>query len=1184
MGIKQEQTKMGYNTLILVIMASINIAAWNMRSVNHAHVYVNDLCKTYDIICASEHRLYNYELNKLDAVFQGYSVYAKASSDLVNDSGIHRPGHCGTLIAWRNHLSPLIQKVPVDNDRICAIKINNIGMNKNALYVIGIYLPQKQCKIASFDTCLAQLEDLVEVCQSDGEVIIIGDMNAHFGSEYGDRFWGNTSANAKSLANMTEQLSMTIIDSESNRCQGPNYSFYVDGVGCSYIDHCIVSKRLIPHITSCKMISEELHNTSDHLPIAIHVNVSSALKQESDTTGHCAGHIAWNKIPTEIIKSQYTDKLEVLLATWLSKHEKCDCDTDVDELALEINNCIHNAAQGLKQTRYSKGLKPYWSKELEQSCKEERKLGKEWRDAKRPRDGEVYVKYKKAKASFRRKLRDAKLQYEKAQMDSISEAHDLDHKQFWSLINNIKNKVKATHPIQVDGKTVTEPGEICNEWRTYFKELYTPKAMEHYDDQFKDYVDESVTDMLQKSYNESASVMSVTISESEVYASIKSLKNGKAPGWDAIVAEHLKHGGQSVIACLTKLFNAMITIEHIPKALKVGIIIPIPKGDKDPTILNNNRGITLLPVIAKVFEKVLLERHLQWAGNKNIIDQLQGASQDRCSSLHTSLLLRETIAYNNECNSTVYVALLDMAKAFDLVWINGLLYKLHQSGMDPVIWRMLKKSYTDFTCHVRIKNNMSDSFTAGTGVHQGAPWSMYLFQVNINDLLTILKTSGLGATIRQILTSNPAFADDLAIACLHKAMLQRQLNIVWSFSQTWRCMFNSDKSVVIIFGKDHTPNQHLYLGNLKLRIVNGDLHLGTLLYNGSKDIEASFVKSRINKTKKAFFSVQGIGSRSMPIPSAVMSKVYWSKCMPILTHGVELMSLSDKSIGSMEQAHGEMAKMAQGLPSQAANVSCLATLGWKCLSTYIDTLRLLFLWRLLLLPVSCIYKQVLILRLYHHLYCPDRPHIGPIYQMLQVYRRYGLIDVLDCALTTGNVIPLSKFKCIVKCKAQELETDSFEVTCMLYKTLKLFKECIKDIEMWPWWAFASKFPEYGYKVRIMCRLLMDRHCLKEVTCRFDTSSPKCILCADNVIESVDHMLFKCEALNCYRDDLWKEVLESAPEAMKYEFHRMTDKEKCIFIFSGFRCKFVTEWRDLYISVMKFCTNMYHARHQWESTH
>jgi hypothetical protein len=345
-------------------------------------------------------------------------------------------------------------------------------------------------------------------------------------------------------------------------------------------------------------------------------------------------------------------------------------------------------------------------------------------------------------------------------------------------------------------------------------------------------------------------------------------------------------------------------------------------------------------------------------------------------------------------------------------------------------------------------------------------------------------------------------------------------------------------------------------------------------------MEADFIKARINKTKKAFFSIQNTGTRGIPLSPAIMSRAYWSKCIPILTHGTEIMPLSDKSLQTLEQAHGDMAKLSQGLPSQTANVSCLATLGWKRLSSYIEILRLLFLWRLLLLPVTCVYKQVAIMRLHHHMYSPHASiHKGPLNQILQTFRQYGLIDVLDEALTTGKVLPLHKFKSLIQNISSELETDSFQITCHVYKSLKLFKECISTIEMWSWWIFASKFPQHGNKVRLMCRLLMDRHCLKEVTCYYDKSTAKCLHCTENAVESVCHMLFKCSAFNMLRNTLWEKVLEQAPQAMQEELGSMNDHEKTVFIFSGLNCKFTVEWEELYVSLINFCYKIYQVRQQ-----
>ena len=63
-----------------------------------------------------------------------------------------------------------------------------------------------------------------------------------------------------------------------------------------------------------------------------------------------------------------------------------------------------------------------------------------------------------------------------------------------------------------------------------------------------------------------------------------------------------------------------------------------------------------------------------------------------------------------ERGSTVYVALLDVAKAFDTVWHNGLFYMLHENGMDKKLWRLLIKSYDGFRCCVSIGGQYSEFF------------------------------------------------------------------------------------------------------------------------------------------------------------------------------------------------------------------------------------------------------------------------------------------------------------------------------------------------------------------------------------------------------------------------------------------------------------------------------------------
>jgi hypothetical protein len=771
------------------------------------------------------------------------------------------------------------------------------------------------------------------------------------------------------------------------------------------------------------------------------------------------------------------------------------------------------------------------------------------------------------------------MKYEKSEMQEICQAQCIDQKYFWTLVKRSKSRNKIVTPIQLNRKTITDPKEIRSACKSYFEELYTPKNASHYDNDFKEDIEQAYNKMINRSYAIKPFIMDKAITNDEVLKCIKSMKNHKAPGWDSVTAEHLKYGGVELLQILLLLFNNIVQLEVIPKQLKKCVIIPIPKGEKDATILGNNRGITLLPVIGKLFEKVLFERHIKWANEVDPFDPLQGAAQGKCSSTHTSLLLRETISYNLERGSTTYVALLDTQKAFDTVWVKGLFYKMFKTGMDPVIWRLLINSYEDFQCHVQIGGELSESFLAGQGVHQGAPWSMHMFERHYNDMLIELKLN-MGAQIHNVATGNPTFADDVAAVTLHKPLLQRQLHKIYRYSIKWRFDFNPSKSVILIFGEDTCPDVPLLLGTETIQVKKGDCHMG--IYIGQdKGLENEFVRQRINRARKAFFASQNIGSRSTPVSPVVMTKLYWSSCVPIMTHGLEVLPLTDTAVEALEQAHSNMAKLIQGVPKQTANVTCLSTLGWRSIESHIDILKLLFLWRILLLSVGNIYKQVTLLRLCDHMYNNDGHHIGPLHNTVQVYKKYHLINILDMALKTGELMSIIRFKSLVKERVTQYEQNQFLITCMLYKSIPLFQSCIDHISIWPWWVFANRFPELMYKVRVLYRLLVSQSCLKSDTACYNKSKTTCNLCHQNVPESAHHLFFDCDRFDNTRQYAWQSVLQNSPAALRQEFNKMSSKDKTTFIGSGFMCNFVPEWDELYIASIHFCYALYRERRDTE---
>ena len=196
----------------------------------------------------------------------------------------------------------------------------------------------------------------------------------------------------------------------------------------------------------------------------------------------------------------------------------------------------------------------------------------------------------------------------------------------------------------------------------------------------------------------------------------------------------------------------------------------------------------------------------------------------------------------------------------------------------------------------------------------------------------------------------------------------------------------------MIFGEEDSPNTVIKLGNDIVPIVTKSKHMGVCI-NSSKGGEFEFVKDKIGAGKRAYFSVQGIGSKSVPITPIVGSKLYWNLAVPRMTYGLELVNLSANSLASLESAHTAVARQIQGLPKRAVNV-CLATLGWSSIEAHIEKSRMLFMWRILNLPSCNIFKKVLIIRLASYFFS-HVTHTGPVSYIMDTFHKYDLREQIE---------------------------------------------------------------------------------------------------------------------------------------------------------------------------------------------
>ena len=85
------------------------------------------------------------------------------------------------------------------------------------------------------------------------------------------------------------------------------------------------------------------------------------------------------------------------------------------------------------------------------------------------------------------------------------------------------------------------------------------------------------------------------------------LKKSKAAGFDGISVEHLSHAHPILVVHLALQFRLLYKYGLVPDDFGQGIVIPLLQNrDGNRFVSDNYRGITLSPVIGKLFEMVLL--------------------------------------------------------------------------------------------------------------------------------------------------------------------------------------------------------------------------------------------------------------------------------------------------------------------------------------------------------------------------------------------------------------------------------------------------------------------------------------------------------------------------------------------------------------------------------------------------
>lgn len=545
------------------------------------------------------------------------------------------------------------------------------------------------------------------------------------------------------------------------------------------------------------MIAEmDLELSSDHTPIRLFVDTKTIIVDKPP--GLASSKTNWGKFRKEL-----SENLKPTPINSIEELERAS-----DKLTEIIAQTVQNCTPPRKMIRFNPKIPPG----IVGLIKAKKKARKKWVVTKFPEDK---TRYNNLSSQVTSKLEEFNNGETENFLKGLSATRDTDYS-LWKATKYLKKPVVRSHPIRenkLEGGWAKSSEEKAESFADHFEGVFTPNPSELEPNEEVDLTNPCVID--EKPFD--------PITEKEVSNMIKyKIKTKKAPGVDLITGQILKELPSVAIRNLTQIFNAVLKFRHLPENWKKAEIIVIPKAGKKPEEVESYRPISLLPIISKLFERLYLKRLMQHVTLEEIIPKHQFGFREKHSTIQQVHRLVDKIERALEDKKVVSAVFLDVAKAFDKVWHQGLLAKLR--NVLPLNHCQLLENYLkDRKFRVRVDGAYSSFRTIKAGVPQGSVLGPILYVLFTYDIPTHDDT--LTAT----------FADDSAKVAVGTTLreandkLQLALNELSKWRKKWRIGFNALKSVHIVFTYKKFSYEPVFLEGVAVPYSSTAKYLGMTL-------------------------------------------------------------------------------------------------------------------------------------------------------------------------------------------------------------------------------------------------------------------------------------------------------------------------------------------------------------------
>ena len=301
----------------------------------------------------------------------------------------------------------------------------------------------------------------------------------------------------------------------------------------------------------------------------------------------------------------------------------------------------------------------------------------------------------------------------KAEWHTLAESNS---KRFFGLEkakynNKMINLIKCQ-----DGTISDDPSIILNTQKKFYKELYQE------DQTVKFKLTNNTEHKISQSERET---LDQDITIEELTKAVRSLKREKTPGYDGWTSELVQFFWTRIGSLYHEALQYAIKTKQLHVTARMGVIMLIPKKNRNPIELKGWRPLTMLSICYKILAKTLATR-IKPVLNKLISPSQTGFLEGR----QISETIRSTIdisSYGKKING--YILMIDFEKCFDKISYNAITGSLRYFNFGPNFTNFVQLLLTNFTSCTTNNGFFSEFFNIDRSCHQGCNLAPYLFLI-----------------------------------------------------------------------------------------------------------------------------------------------------------------------------------------------------------------------------------------------------------------------------------------------------------------------------------------------------------------------------------------------------------------------------------------------------------------------